>query len=133
MAEVSKVLRLRRLYRAGASDLDETAMSSTLPWCCSGTCCVDATAALLLADEAPNCGETALGVALPDSVLFVAGRSLYLSGEAFAGASNEVSDRSGTLEDKFINDPFREPMTESSLADGCEDVSDDVVEDAEAD
>lgn len=135
MADVSKVLRLRLLYRDGASDLDVTAMSSTLPWRCSGACCVDAAAALPLAakDEAPNCGDTALGVALPDSALFAAGRSLYLSGEALAGASNEVRDRSGTLEDRLINDPFREPMTESSLADGCEDASDDVVDEAEAD
>ena len=32
-----------------------------------------------------------------------------------------------------MREPLREPMTESSLADGWEEASDEVVEDAEAD
>lgn len=44
-----------------------------------------------------------------------------------------MRDKSGTLEDRLISEPFREPMTESSLADGCDEVSEDVVEEAEAD
>lgn len=74
----------------------------------------------------------AFGVTLPDSVRFCAGRR-YLSGEDFAGWSKDVRERSGMLEDKLINEPFREPMTESSLADGCDEASEDVVDEADAD
>lgn len=44
-----------------------------------------------------------------------------------------VRDRSGTLEDKLIKDEFLDPMTESSFADGCEEASDEVVDELDTD
>jgi hypothetical protein len=44
-----------------------------------------------------------------------------------------VRERSGTLEERLIRDEFLDPITESSLADGAEEASEDVVEAAETD
>lgn len=64
---VSKLFRLRRLYlfaREDSSVFAFTIMSSTLSRRCKGACGVVENA------EEDNCGEVALGVTLPDSVLF---------------------------------------------------------------
>lgn len=48
--------------------------------------------------------------------------------------SNEVKDKSGMLEDKLISELLREPITESSLADGCDEASDEeAVDEFDAD
>ena len=52
----------------------------------------------------------------------------YLSGEGFTGWS-KLRDKSGTLEDRLMKDPgLFALITESSLADGCEEVSEDEVD-----
>lgn len=76
--------------------------------------------------EPEGCAD-AREVALFESTRFCAGRR-YLSGEDLTGASNEVNDRSGIGEERLISEPGREPMTESSFADGTDVESDDDVD-----
>lgn len=45
-----------------------------------------------------------------------------------AGASNDEKERSGIGEERLISEPGREPITESSFADGPDEVSDEEVE-----
>lgn len=135
---VSMVLfMLRLLYLLASSALpDLTAMSSWLSLRCvsceAGRSCVDWLTTLARGIEAAAAWGAAFGVVLPDSVRGAAARR-YRPGEGFAGWSKLVSERSGTAEDKLINDEFFDPITESSFADGCEEASDDVVEELDTD
>ena len=62
-----------------------------------------------------------------ESPRFCAGRR-YRSGDAFAGVSKEVRDKSGTVELILISEPDREPTTESSFDEGPDAVSEEEVE-----
>lgn len=134
MFEVSSVatFKLLRRYRLAAALADFVkAISSTLSALFKlAGCCMAAAEPVNAAVVGLGC--KAFGVVFADSVRFCAGRR-YLSGEGFACPSKVVSDKSGIAEDRLIKDPFCEPMTLSSLADGCEETSEEVVDDADAD
>ena len=78
-----------------------------------------------MAGAAPSC-DGALGTELLESKRFCPWRR-YLSGEAFTGCSND-KDKSGRAEERLINDPGLAPVTESSFAEGCEEVSEELVD-----
>jgi len=134
MFEVSRVatFKLLRRYRLAAALADFVkAISSTLSALLKLVGCCTAAAEPVSA-AVVGFGCSAFGVVFADSVRFCAGRR-YLSGEGFACPSSVVSVKSGTAEERLIKEPFCEPMTLSSLADGCDELSEEVVDDADAD